>query len=302
VQRCNLALIVRLWAKQKVLRTVAIGRLVGRLSIAGAVACMAATLSLVAYGGQTAGAEISSARIQSGNAEISTRRASERKEFSDTEIADGFFKVAFGAELNVGGRSDRIRKYEGPVRIFIESRAEPDRRNEIAGVVDEIHASVQHLNIAVTKDARDANFVVTLVHDRDLSRTIEKMYGRASAQKIARSLNPQCLSSFRKDDEFRIQHSAAIIPVDVGDFKFYDCAYEEMLQGLGPINDNGSVPWTMFNDDVHMGFFDIYDQYLLNILYDPRIETGMTKDEVRALLPQILPEVRAFVAQHAFAR
>jgi hypothetical protein len=26
----------------------------------------------------------------------------------------------------------------------------------------------------------------------------------------------------------------------------------------------------MFNDDVQMGFFDVYDQFLLNILYDPR--------------------------------
>jgi hypothetical protein len=84
--------------------------------------------------------------------------------------------------------------------------------------------------------------------------------------------------------------------VDVGDFKFYDCAYEELLQALGPINDDRSVPWTMFNDDVQMGFFDVYDQYLLNILYDPRIRAGMTPDQVRALLPQILPTVRTWVA------
>ena len=85
--------------------------------------------------------------------------------------------------------------------------------------------------------------------------------------------------------------------VDAGDFIFFDCAYEEMLQALGPINDDNSVPWTMFNDDVHMGFFDLYDQYLLNILYDRRIRPGMTREETRALLPQILPDVRAFVAR-----
>jgi len=67
--------------------------------------------------------------------------------------------------------------------------------------------------------------------------------------------------------------------VDAGDFTFYDCAYEELLQGLGAINDDPSVPWTMFNDDVQMGFFDVYDQYLVNILYDPRIRPGMTKAE-----------------------
>ena len=65
--------------------------------------------------------------------------------------------------------------------------------------------------------------------------------------------------------------------VDAGDFIFYDCAYEEMLQSLGPINDDESVPWTMFNDNVQMGFFDVYDQYLLNMLYHPRIRPGMNR-------------------------
>jgi hypothetical protein len=79
------------------------------------------------------------------------------------------------------------------------------------------------------------------------------------------------------------------------DFTFYDCAYEEVLQALGAINDDASVPWTMFNDNVQMGFFDVYDQYLLNILYDPRIRPGMTKDEVDAVWPDILSSARTWV-------
>jgi len=52
----------------------------------------------------------------------------------------------------------------------------------------------------------------------------------------------------------------------------------------------------MFNDDVQMGFFGLYDQYILNILYHKRIEPGMTPRQVKRLLPEIMPEVRAFVA------
>jgi hypothetical protein len=53
----------------------------------------------------------------------------------------------------------------------------------------------------------------------------------------------------------------------------------------------------MFNDNVQKGYFDVYDQYLLNILYHPRVRAGMTRDEVRALLPEILPEIRSFIAK-----
>src|SRR4029078_4595709 len=91
---------------------------------------------------------------------------------------------------------------------------------------------------------------------------------------------------------YEIEHSDVILTVDNGDFVFLDCAYEELLQSLGPIKDTASGPWTMFNDSVSMGFFDVYDQYLLNMLYDPRIKPGMTVQEVKELLPDVLADVR----------
>ena len=183
------------------------------------------------------------------------------------------------------------------MRVYIDSRARPDRRDQVAEVVASIRRHVQHLDIAVTDSRSAANVMVTLVRDRDLPRTIRKFYGRAQARQIQSSLTPQCLSSFRKDEAYRIVHSDVILVADAGDFVFYDCVYEELLQALGPINDTDAVPWTMFNDDVRMGFFDVYDQYILNILYDPRIRPGMTADEARAVLPQVLADVKAFVAR-----
>jgi hypothetical protein len=51
----------------------------------------------------------------------------------------------------------------------------------------------------------------------------------------------------------------------------------------------------MFNDNVSMGYFDVYDQYIMNVLYDPRIRAGMTVAEVKAVLPDVLADVRAWV-------
>jgi hypothetical protein len=251
---------------------------------------LAAVLSLLACG-----AVLDLAQAE--NPQIAKLRAAEQKTFTDAQIIDGFFKIAFGAELAVAGRADRIRKYVAPVRVFVESRAEPDRRQHVADAVANIAGRIDHLDIAMTDNRTAANVAVTLVRNRDLAATIRAFYGRARARRIERSLEPQCLSGFSKDEQYRIIRSDVILVADAGDFIFYDCVYEELLQALGPINDDPSVPWSMFNDDVQKGFFDIYDQYLLNILYDPRIRPGMTRDEVRALLPQLLPNVRAFVAR-----
>jgi hypothetical protein len=157
----------------------------------------------------------------------------------------------------------------------VVSKDDPDRRSEIAAIVADIRARVNHLDVAVTNDRQAANFIVTLVVERDLKRTIRSLYGSGKATRIEQSLNPQCLSGIGKDKRYRIRRAEVILPVDAGEFTFYDCAYEELLQALGAINDDRSVPWTMFNDDVQMGFFDLYDQYLLNILYDPRVRPGM---------------------------
>jgi hypothetical protein len=231
------------------------------------------------------------------DAEIASRRTAERKSFTDDEIKDGFFKIAFRAELQFDRRDERIRKFDGPIHVFVINRGRPDRRAAIAGVVADIRAHVNHLDLAMADDAEHANFVVTLVRRRAFARTVRSYYGPDKAKQIQRSLRPQCLSGIGKDRDDRITRAEAILPVDVGDFAFYDCAYEELLQGLGVINDDNSVPWTMFNDDVQMGFFDLYDQYLVNILYDPRIRPGMTKSEVSDVLPDVLPAVRAWVAK-----
>ena len=226
--------------------------------------------------------------------DISSRRAAERTDFTNDEIREGFFKIAFGAELQLDKPAGRVRKFDEPVRIFVET-ASANRRIELAKVVADIRTRVNHLDIDVTSDRRAANFVVRLVPERKLKTTIRALYGDDKAKRIQQALNPECLSGIGKDERFRIRRAEAILPIDAGQFTFYDCAYEELLQALGAINDDASVPWTMFNDDVQMGFFDVYDQYLLNILYDPRIRPGMTKDEVDAVLPDILSSARTWV-------
>ncbi|PDT68145.1 DUF2927 domain-containing protein [Bradyrhizobium sp. C9] len=227
---------------------------------------------------------------------IASRQRNEKKVFTDAEIVEGFLKTAFGAEYHLAGRVDRIRKYDKPVRVFADGNR-ADRKVQLAKVIADIRAKVQHLDIAMTDSNDAANVVVKLVRDRELYRTIATFYGQERAKEIRTSLDPQCLSGFRKNENYEIEHSDVILTVDNGDFVFLDCAYEELLQSLGPINDTATVPWTMFNDSVSMGFFDVYDQYLLNLLYDPRIKPGMNVQEVKAALPEVLTDVRAWVAK-----
>ena len=259
-------------------------RLSFTLSLRIAAACMAIVVIVPAWPRPPS----------SENAEIAARKRTERKDFTDAEIIEGFFKTSFGAEFQLSGRVDRIRKYDGPVRVYADGNR-ADRKAQLARVVADIGQRIRHLDIAMAEKAEDATITVQLVRDHDLYRTIAKDYGGDRAREIKTSLDPQCLSGFRKNENFEITHSDVILTVDNGDFVFFDCAYEELLQALGPINDTSTVPWTMFNDKVSVGFFDVYDQYILNLLYDPRIRPGMTVEDVKAVLPEALADAKAWV-------
>lgn len=231
------------------------------------------------------------------NAQVAARRAAQRVAFTDDEIISGFMLTAIGAEFQISGRGDRIRKYEAPVRVFINNHGAPDRTAQVRRVIADIARHVRHIDIAVTPNRARANLVITLLRQRAFFPKLVEIFGHVRAREIRRRLDPQCLSGFRKGADFRIQHSDVILVTDIREFDFLDCAYEEVLQALGPINDTDKVPWTMFNDDVQMGFFDIFDQYIMNILYDPRVRPGMSAAEIRAVIPQVLPSTREWIGR-----
>src|SRR5262245_41098781 len=230
-------------------------------------------------------------------AAILQKQRLEKKSFTDAQLVEGFLKTSFGAEFQLAGRVDRVRKYVKPVRVLIDGTPRADRRKQLTDIVADIGRRVAHLDIAMAEDRESANLVITLVRERNFLSKLASMYGDARASEIRKSLDPQCLSGFTKNERFEIEHSEVLLTADVSDFVFLDCAYEELLQALGPINDTSSVPWTMFNDDVQMGYFDVFDQYLLNILYDCWIRQGMTKEEVDKLLTEVLPAGQEWIGR-----
>ena len=188
------------------------------------------------------------------------RQGAEKKVFTDSEIVDGFFKTAFGAEYHLAGRVDRIGKYDMAVRVFADGNR-ADRKAQLAKDPRPNRSerfSTRHRH----GDQQRRLYVLVEIGALPATSTApSRPFTAANAHReIRTSLDPQCLSGFRKNEKFEIEHFDVILTVDNGDFVFFDCGYEELLQSLGPINDTSTVPWTMFNDNVSMGYFDIYDQ------------------------------------------
>lgn len=71
------------------------------------------------------------------------------------------------------------------------------------------------------------------------------------------------------------------------------CAYEETIQSMGLFNDDDSLFNTMFTDSFKAYLFPTeLDWMMLRILYDDRLENGMTPREALPIVRQILKETR----------
>ena len=83
----------------------------------------------------------------------------------------------------------------------------------------------------------------------------------------------------------------SFIIVDKGDDVFLDCGYHELLHAFGLSNHDQRNPWTTLNQRRMVGYLTVYDRALLTILYDRRIEPGMTARQARALLPTVIKDL-----------
>jgi len=75
-----------------------------------------------------------------------------------------------------------------------------------------------------------------------------------------------------------------------GDFR-RACLTEEFAQVFGLINDDPVARPSIFNDDQEFIELTRHDEYLLRMLYDPRLRAGMTEAEARPVVRRIVQEM-----------
>ncbi len=206
---------------------------------------------------------------------------------SDAAMIEGFGKVVFGAEIT-GAFSDSsyLKKFAGPVRFHIENRAAIDRRAAVRAFLRQIDRQIAGLESGLAPSRTSANFVVHVVDRKDYQRTGREVY-RSPFMRVPG--NCVVRATYGRAG---ITRSDAIIVSDEGDALFRRCLIEEVLQGLGPLNDNADAPQSVFNDTSNLTTFTPYDRVLMNMLYDRRLAPGMSPAEAEPLLRAILRDAR----------
>ena len=205
--------------------------------------------------------------------------------FTDAEVIDGFNRTVFGSEFVTAGRASRVvKKFTEPVRFYIDNRTgQAAAHRNVLSFIESLPSQIEGLPVLIVHMPADANFRVLILNRSDYRAVVQK--------ELLRRAPGDCLVRVIAGAD-GIARSDAVIVTDKGNRLFRKCVVQEILQGLGPVNDDSRLTMSVFNDRTRHTNFTAFDRFILNTLYDPQIRAGMSRAEAASVLPRVVAEVR----------
>ncbi|MCR9086107.1 MAG: DUF2927 domain-containing protein [Rhodobacteraceae bacterium] len=209
---------------------------------------------------------------------------------SNTEIARDFIDLSF--ELESGSKLDRFTRFEGPVTISLAGLNSPHADRELDRLISRLRNEAR-LPVSRVPDGAPAQIVVEGITRRDLERVVPEaacfvLPTRVTWDEFRRNTRRRDLawSSLQRREAVTV-----FIPVDIAPQEIRDCLHEEIAQALGPLNDLYRLEDSIFNDDNLHSVLTGFDMLILRTTYDPRLQNGMSRNQVAAQLPAILTDL-----------
>ncbi len=227
------------------------------------------------------------------------------------QLTHDFVEIALKDEYMRGGsgtmhksRDSVLRRWEKPVRVFVVFGATvppAERKRAMASVTSYTNrlARVTGHDISMTT-RENANYYVMFMGEDDrqpfgesLERAIPEMDPATMNVFKHTPRNQLCVAlTFRdQDGSPRFAKALAMIRAEHPQLLKMSCLHEEMAQALGLPNDSPTARPSIFNDDEEFALLTRHDELLLRILYDRRLQPGMTKAQAVPIVRQIAAEL-----------
>lgn len=212
--------------------------------------------------------------------------------YTNADLAEHFRRIAFFTYPNDRTHVPKpLTRWEGPVRYAVLGSASDEQQ---VGTLMTHIALLTGLDIARTPERR-ANFLVMLL-DENERRTVERTLSDHETRTFFNNFMSAIFDCGAIADWSTTEPEIrrALIYLHGGLEGLYRelCFEEEISQSFGLFNDDPTVRPSIFNDDEEFALLTRHDDYLLRILYDPRLRPGMTADEAMPVVHRIVEELR----------
>lgn len=228
--------------------------------------------------------------------------------FTPAMVEANFIRVALYDEYGRTGlgvtqrpQSSRLRRFDAPVRLHLDfddslpPEAIAEDRSRVAAYAARLARVTGH-PVSVTAAADQANFHVLVLSEAsrrasgDRLRSVLPELDDATLRLVTDlPLSISCLALALSDrGTGAYTRAIAIVRSELPDLSRTACYHEEIAQGLGLANDSPQARPSIFNDSMEFAYLTTHDEYLLRILYDPRLQPGMTEAEARPIVRRIV--------------
>lgn len=245
------------------------------------------------------------ARVQEGGGYRIERSAPDAP-FSNADLIRNFELIAFYQEFDPAQdglvekrTTTTLSRWAAPVRVrlFGQGVRKADRqttRDLLARL-----SKASGLPVTLTQGSDYEVFVGIL---SPLERTVlsAELAGREDGERFAfvgewanENAYP-CIATIYGNDERPGEIAGALVVIknELEGILRDSCLHEELTQMMGLLNDHPDVRPSLFNDDEEFAFLTEHDEYLLRILYDPRLRPDMTAEDARPVIPGIVQGLR----------
>jgi len=231
--------------------------------------------------------------------------------FTDSILARNFVRIALFDEYVSDGDFLRpqatlspLRRWDQPIRMAVEfggSIPLDQRALDTASVASYAARLARITGVSITQTNTDPNFHVMILNEDDRKASGERLRqlvpGIASSSLRAITNLPRdqlcVVVAFSTDGSASYTKAIAVIRGEHPPLLRTSCIHEELAQGLGLANDSPQARPSIFNDDEEFGLLTTHDEYLLRMLYDPRLSTGMAPAVAAPIARQIARDLLA---------
>jgi len=183
-------------------------------------------------------------------------------------------EVALGAEY--GNNTHVLKKWAGPMRLFVGGNPSPVLQEEIYGIITEINAlTTDGFYITQATDSLQANAYLFLGSAQEFAKRVP----------IASTIlaNHNGLVQLTSNTAFEIQKAALFVDTDQSRIvEQKHVLREELTQSLGLLNDVKYYPSSIFYEAQSYGdSFSTNDREIIRLLYNPGLLSGMDSLQIR---------------------
>ncbi|MEP6068236.1 MAG: DUF2927 domain-containing protein [Paracoccaceae bacterium] len=225
--------------------------------------------------------------------------------FTSDMLSRNFERIAFFNEYTgalSSGVSGALGRWDTPVRmeVIFGASIPPSQRRADKQDVAQFATRLSRVTKHPISVGPSANFLVLFVSEDDRPDEIDKLSGRfpnltpaalAPLKNLSRETYCAVIAFGQMNNPASYSAAVAVIRAENPDLLRLSCIHEELSQGLGLANDSPQARPSIYNDDDEFALLTNHDELLLGMLYDKRLQTGMSLDAARPIIREISVEL-----------